>query len=255
MSNDPYLSVKTLVITFANSKEPTVQNVSFDIHSGETLALVGESGSGKTLIAESIMRLRSNVSISGEIILDHQSLLNLPSAALIPLRRHKVSYIFQEPGDAFDPSLTIGYQFLEVLEGVDKKIRILDALQKVGFPDPKKIFRAYPHELSGGMQQRAMVALALINHPQLLIADEPTTALDVVLQKQILDLVKTLQHELNFAILFITHDFSLLQYFADRVCVIKNGKFVEQGIPHDIIFHPQNEYTKLLSESILTLPY
>ncbi|MDR2372416.1 MAG: ABC transporter ATP-binding protein [Puniceicoccales bacterium] len=254
MNNIPYLSIQNLTISFTNSTKPILHNISFTVKCGETLALVGENGTGKTLIATSITRLRSNVSISGEIILDQQSILNLSYSELMAVRRHKVSYIFQEPNDSLNPSLTIGYHLLEIADGVNKKMRILDMLRRVGFVNPKKIFRSYPHELSGGMQQRAMIAMALINHPKLLIADEPTTALDVVLQKQILDLVKNLQAELNFAILLITHDFSLLQQIADRVCVLHGGKIVERGTPDDIIFHPRHAHTKLLSEAILMIP-
>ncbi|MDR1435133.1 MAG: ABC transporter ATP-binding protein [Puniceicoccales bacterium] len=253
MDNSAYLSVRNLAISFTNSKEPTVRDVSFCVNSGETLALVGESGSGKTLIADTLMRLRSNVSISGEIILDGQSIPHLSLGELISLRRHKVSYIFQEPGDALNPALTIGYQLLEIADGAHKKVRTLDALKRVGFTDPKKIFRSYPHELSGGMRQRAVIAMALINKPKLLIADEPTTALDMVLQKQILELIKTLQMELGFAMLLVTHDFSLLQRMTDRVCVIHRGKIVERGTPKDIIFYPKHAYTQMLNQSILTL--
>jgi ABC-type dipeptide/oligopeptide/nickel transport system ATPase component len=254
MSNNSYLSVRNLAISFSNAKRPTVCDISFAIDCGETLALVGKSGSGKTLIATSLMRLQSHISISGEIILDQQSILNLPLAELISIRRRKVSYIFQEPGNSLNPSLTIGYQLLEIAEGIDKKKHILDMLKKVGFTNPKQILHTYPHELSGGMQQRVMIAMALVNNPKLLIADEPTAALDVVLQKQVLDLIKKMQKELGFAILLITHDFSFLQQVADRVCVIYKGTIVERGIPDDIIFRPQHVHTKLLSESILTLP-
>jgi ABC-type dipeptide/oligopeptide/nickel transport system ATPase component len=254
MKKNSYLSVRNLTINFTNEKNPTIYGVSFDVNSGETLALVGESGSGKTLIAESLMRLRSNVIISGEIILERQSILNRSLSDLIFLRRRKVSYIFQEPTAALNPALTIGYQLLEIAEGIDKKLKIFDILKKVGFTDLERVFHAYPHELSGGMQQRAMIALALINKPKLLIADEPTTALDVVLQKQILELIRSLQKEFGFAILLITHDFSLLQHMADYVCVLHRGKIIEQGHPHTIIFHPKHEYTKLLSASILTIP-
>ncbi|MDR1590706.1 MAG: ABC transporter ATP-binding protein [Puniceicoccales bacterium] len=254
MNDTPYLSVQNLTISFTNSKNNTICNVSFSIKCGETLALVGENGSGKTLIAASLTRLRSNVFISGEIILDRQSILNLSAHELIAIRRHKVSYIFQEPGNSLNPSLTIGYQLLEIVEGVDKKTRILEMLRKVGFTNPKKIFHAYLHELSGGMQQRVMIAMALINGPKLLVADEPTTALDAVLQKQILDLIKNLQSELNFAILLITHDFSILQQIADRVCVLHGGEIVERGMPDDIIFRPRHRHTRLLSEAILAFP-
>jgi microcin C transport system ATP-binding protein len=254
MNNNAYLSVRNLTISFTNAKSPTISDISFSINSGETLALVGESGSGKTLIAESIMRLRSDVSISGEILVDQQSILNLSLSDLIAIRRHKVAHIFQESGGALNPSLTIGYQLLEITDGFCRKKRAFDMLKQVGFMDPKRIFRAYSHELSGGMQQRAMIAIALMNRPKLLIADEPTTALDVILQNQILNLMKALQRDLGFAMLLITHDFSLLQRMADRVCVISKGKIVEQGNPNDIIFQPQHGYTKLLSESIFMLP-
>jgi ABC-type dipeptide/oligopeptide/nickel transport system ATPase component len=254
MDNNACLSVKNLTISFANSKKPTVHGVSLAVNCGKTLALVGESGSGKTLIATSLTRLQPNVSISGEIILDQQSILDLSVPELVTIRRRKVSYIFQEPGDSMNPSLAIGYQLLEIADGTNKRARLLDMLENVGFANPKKVFRSYLHELSGGMQQRVMIAMALINKPKLLIADEPTTALDVVLQKQILDLIKKLQKELGFAILLITHDFSILQQIANYVCIIHRGKIVERGIADDIIFRPKHAYTKLLAESILSLP-
>ncbi|MDR2200593.1 MAG: ABC transporter ATP-binding protein [Puniceicoccales bacterium] len=254
MDLNPYLSVKNLTIRFVNAEKPTIDGVSFSIPRHGTLALVGESGSGKTLIAETIGCLRSDTMVSGKIILGGQSLLDLPPSKLIPIRRHRISYIFQEPNMALNPVLTIGYQLVEIMDGLRKKARALDMLKKVGFSDPKRIFNAYVHELSGGMQQRAMIAIALINDPKLLIADEPTTALDVVLQKQILESIGVLQRELGFAILFITHDFSLLQRMADQVCVLNGGKIVERGTPAEIIFHPKHSHTQLLCQSVITIP-
>ncbi|MDR2806786.1 MAG: ABC transporter ATP-binding protein [Puniceicoccales bacterium] len=253
MNNNVYLSVQHLTISFAKAEDPMVYDVSFNINRGETLALVGESGSGKTLIAHSLMRLLPNVFISGAIIIDNQSILDAPISELTRIRRSKVSYIFQEPSSALNPVLTLGYQLLEVAKGEGKKFQVLNLLKRVGFRDPNRILNTYPHELSGGMQQRAMIAMALINRPQLFIADEPTTALDVVLQKQILNLIQSLQKEFNFTVLLITHDFSLLRQMAHRVCVIRRGRIVECGTPRDIILYPRHEYTKLLSQSILTL--
>jgi microcin C transport system ATP-binding protein len=254
MDDHTYLSVQNLTISFGDGENPVVSDISFAVRPGETLALVGESGSGKTLIAESIMRLRSNVSIFGEIMVDRQSILPLSYPDLIALRRRKVAHIFQEPAWALNPVLTVGYQLLEIAEGFMGKDRLFDMLKRVGFRDPRSIFRAYPHELSGGMQQRVVIAMALMNEPKLLIADEPTTAFDVILQDQILALIKALQRNLGFAMLLVTHDFSLLQRMADRVCVIHRGRIVERGTPDDIIFRPRHAYTKLLSESILVLP-
>jgi ABC-type dipeptide/oligopeptide/nickel transport system ATPase component len=200
------------------------------------------------------MRLRPNVAISGEIFVDRQPILNLPYPDLVAIRRHKVAHIFQEPACALNPVLTVGYQLLEIAEGLGRKDRVLGMLREVGFRDPRRVFRSYPYELSGGMQQRIMIALALMNRPKLLIADEPTTAFDVILQDQILALIKALQRDLGFAMLLITHDFSILQRMADRVCVMSRGEIVERGMPDDIIFRPRHECTKLLSESILMLP-
>jgi ABC-type dipeptide/oligopeptide/nickel transport system ATPase component len=200
------------------------------------------------------MRLRPNVAISGEIFVDQQPILNLPYPDLVAIRRHKVAHIFQEPACALNPVLTVGYQLLEIAEGLERKNRVFEVLRKVGFRDPQRIFRAYPYELSGGMQQRIMIALALMNRPKLLIADEPTTAFDVILQDQILALIKVLQRDLGFAMLLVTHDFSILQRMADGICVVSKGEIVERGAPDDIIFRPQHECTKLLSDSILVLP-
>ncbi|MDR3317636.1 MAG: ABC transporter ATP-binding protein [Puniceicoccales bacterium] len=253
MKENQLLSVENLSICFSDNPCPTVENINFTIFRGKTLALVGESGSGKTLIANCLMRLLPNVLIKGTIVLEKQSILNLSLKELIEIRKNRVAYIFQEPGAMLNPSLTVGYQLMEIVNEEGRKKQVLGMLERVGFTDPKKIFRSYPHELSGGMQQRVMIAMALINHPPLLIADEPTTALDVVLQKQILDLIQDLQKEFSFSMLLITHDFSLLQQLADDVCVLRAGKIIERGQANDIIFNPQNDYTKLLAQSIFTL--
>ncbi|UPA28361.1 MAG: ABC transporter ATP-binding protein [Verrucomicrobiota bacterium] len=251
---DPLLSVRELSIRFRDVAQPTVSGISFDLFPKKTLALVGGSGSGKTLIATNLVRLSDNVEISGKILFEGRDVLGFSPKDLEQLRRCDLAYIFQEPALALNPSLTIGYQLREIVQekGAEKKIRTI--LEHVGFQDISRILRAYPHELSGGMQQRAMIALALVNKPKILVADEPTTALDVVLQKQILDLIRRLQQDLGFALLLITHDFALLPSLADEVCVLSNGKIIERGTPQEILKHPQQTYTRSLVESIFTLP-
>ena len=250
----PLLAVNDLTLTFRGNATPTVSGVQFAIDSGKTLALVGESGSGKTLIACSISRLlEDKVSAQGQILFEGSDILTYDAEQLRKIRQQGIAYIFQEPSASLNPSLTIGYQLREITKG-NKTERVREILSHVGFQDVARIERSYPHELSGGMQQRVMIALALINHPKLLIADEPTTAIDVVLQKQILELIQRLQKEFGFAILLITHDFALLPKLADDVCVLKEGVIVERGKPDEILRSPKHPYTRQLVDSIFTLP-
>lgn len=250
MALDPLLSVHDLGIRFSGAVQPTVSGVNFTLFSKKTLALVGGSGSGKTLIATSLARLTEGVTYTGTIFFQGHDLLKSSEQDLEQIRRHDIAYIFQEPALALNPSLTIGYQLREIATDTQNITRILS---RVGFKDVSKILRSYPHELSGGMQQRAMIALALVNRPKLLIADEPTTALDVVLQQQILDLIRQLQQDFGFALLLITHDFALLPALADEVCVLHAGQIIERGTPRKILKNPQKTYTRSLVDSIFTL--
>jgi microcin C transport system ATP-binding protein len=235
-----------------------VRNVSFDIGEAETVALVGESGSGKTVTALSILKLLPYPAAShpsGGILFKGQNLMTLPPSGLRRIRGNKISMIFQEPMTSLNPLHMIEQQVGEVLKihrGMSDKaarVRVLDLLEKVGIDDPKGRLQSYPHQLSGGQRQRVMIAMALANEPDLLIADEPTTALDVTIQAQILDLLLKLKAEFNMAMLLITHDLGIVRKMADRVCVMNNGEIVERGTSRDIFAKPQHAYTKHLIAS------
>jgi microcin C transport system ATP-binding protein len=235
-----------------------VKNVSFDIGKAETVALVGESGSGKTVTALSILRLLPYPAAShpsGVIRFKGEDLMALPLDGLRHVRGNQISMIFQEPMTSLNPLHTIEQQIGEVLKihrGLSNsaaQARVLDLLDKVGIEDPKGRLDSYPHQLSGGQRQRVMIAMALANEPDLLIADEPTTALDVTIQAQILDLLLRLKSEFNMAMLLITHDLGIVRKMADRVCVMTNGEIVERGMTHDIFASPQHPYTRHLLAS------
>jgi microcin C transport system ATP-binding protein len=235
-----------------------VKNVSFDIGKAETVALVGESGSGKTVTALSILRLLPYPAAShpsGVIRFKDEDLMALPLDGLRHVRGNQISMIFQEPMTSLNPLHTIEQQIGEVLKihrGLSNsaaQARVLDLLDKVGIEDPKGRLDSYPHQLSGGQRQRVMIAMALANEPDLLIADEPTTALDVTIQAQILDLLLKLKSEFHMAMLLITHDLGIVRKMADRVCVMTNGEIVERGMTHDIFASPQHPYTKHLLAS------
>jgi microcin C transport system ATP-binding protein len=254
------ISVDDLSVDFRGGGNLThaVRHVSFDIGNAETVALVGESGSGKTVTALSILRLLPYPSAShpsGKILFKGENLLALPASALRQVRGNKISMIFQEPMTSLNPLHTIEQQVGEVLKihrGLsDRAARecVLDLLDKVGIDDPKGRLASYPHQLSGGQRQRVMIAMALANEPDLLIADEPTTALDVTIQAQILDLLAKLKAEFNMAMLLITHDLGIVRKMADRVCVMNNGEIVERGATRDIFASPQHPYTKHLLAS------
>jgi microcin C transport system ATP-binding protein len=235
-----------------------VKNVSFDIGKAETVALVGESGSGKTVTALSILRLLPYPAAShpsGVIRFKDEDLMALPLDGLRHVRGNQISMIFQEPMTSLNPLHTIEQQIGEVLKihrGLSNsaaQARVLDLLDKVGIEDPRGRLDSYPHQLSGGQRQRVMIAMALANEPDLLIADEPTTALDVTIQAQILDLLLKLKSEFHMAMLLITHDLGIVRKMADRVCVMTNGEIVERGMTHDIFASPQHPYTKHLLAS------
>ncbi|MGI8851840.1 MAG: ABC transporter ATP-binding protein [Methyloceanibacter sp.] len=259
-NNTPLISVEDLSVDFGVGDNVThaVKNVSFDIGDAETVALVGESGSGKTVTALSILRLLPYPAAShpsGAIRFKGENLLALPLDGLRHVRGNKISMIFQEPMTSLNPLHTIEQQVGEVLKihrgmsGNALRARVLDLLEKVGIDDPQGRLQSYPHQLSGGQRQRVMIAMALANEPDLLIADEPTTALDVTIQAQILDLLLKLKAEFNMAMLLITHDLGIVRKMADRVCVMNNGEIVERGPTHDIFANPQHTYTKHLIAS------
>jgi microcin C transport system ATP-binding protein len=247
------LEVRDLSIEFGSRR--VVDHVSFSLDTGEKLALVGESGSGKTVTALSLLRLIEAARLSGEIVLDGKDVLKLPEAALRDMRGREIAVIFQEPMTALNPVRTVGDQIAESLElhtqlrGGAAWSEAVAALSRVGITESETRARSYPHQLSGGQRQRAMIAMALACNPRLLIADEPTTALDVSIRKQILDLIDRLRAESGMALLLITHDLNLVRRYADRVAVMERGLIVEQGRTGDVTSHPRHPYTKKLVNS------
>jgi microcin C transport system ATP-binding protein len=251
----PLLSVRDLSVAFGHGERELlcVDRVSFDIKKGETVALVGESGSGKSVTALSIMKLLPYPIAhhpSGAISFKGQELLSLRESDMRKVRGDDITIIFQEPMTSLNPLHTIEKQIAEILllhrglTGEPARRRIIELLSQVGIPDPEGRLQSYPHQLSGGQRQRVMMALALANEPDLLIADEPTTALDVTVQAQILKLLKDLQARLGMAMLFITHDLGIVRKIADRVSVMKNGKIVEQGAVERVFAAPEHPYTR-----------
>ncbi len=247
------LSVKDLHINFRQEGRDiaAVRGVSFDLARGETLAIVGESGSGKSVTALSTVGLLGDAAtVSGSITYQGRELVG--ASDLRALRGNDISFIFQEPMTSLNPLHTIAKQIGESLSlhqgltGAAAKVRINELLQKVGIRDPESRMNAYPHQLSGGQRQRVMIAMALANGPELLIADEPTTALDVTIQAQILDLLADLKRSENLSLLFITHDLGIVRRIADRVCVMQGGEIVEQGRTAQIFAAPQHPYTQKL---------
>ncbi len=256
----PLLSVRDLSVAFHQGGKETlaVDHVSFDIAAGEVVALVGESGSGKSVSAASILRLLPYPAAShpsGQILFEGCDLMTASERELRAVRGNDITMIFQEPMTSLNPLHTIEKQIGEILglhqaiAGDAARVRTLELLRQVGIRDPEKRLTAYPHELSGGQRQRVMIAMALANRPKLLVADEPTTALDVTVQAQILDLLRQLKADHGMSMLFITHDLGIVRKFADKVCVMTRGKIVESGPVEDIFTNPQHDYTKKLLAS------
>jgi microcin C transport system ATP-binding protein len=247
------LQVNHLSVRFGSAT--VVDDVSFTIAPGEKFALVGESGSGKTVSALSLMRLLPEAEVSGQILFEDQEILKKSDAALRQLRGKDIAMIFQEPMTALNPLFTIGNQIAEVLmlhEGLSARaaaVRAVDLLDKTGIPEPARRALAYPHQLSGGQRQRAMIAMALACKPKLLIADEPTTALDVTIQVQILELLNQLQREEQMSVLMITHDLNLVKSFADRVGVMQQGRLIETADTRTLFSAPREAYTQQLLAS------
>jgi microcin C transport system ATP-binding protein len=257
MSTTPLLTVRDLAVTFGTGDKAVqaVRGVSFDIARGETVALVGESGSGKSVTALSVLQLLPYPSAShptGSIRFQDRELVGASTRDLLQVRGNRISMIFQEPMTSLNPLHTIERQVNEVLilhKGLSRdaaRQRTLELLEQVGIPEAAKRLDAYPHQLSGGQRQRVMIAMALANEPDLLIADEPTTALDVTIQAQILKLLKNLQARYGMALLFITHDLGIVRKMADRVCVMTKGRIVEHGPVAQVFDHPQHSYTQHL---------
>ncbi|MBA4782495.1 MAG: ABC transporter ATP-binding protein [Rhizobiales bacterium] len=257
MTGEPLLSVRNLGVQFRQGGTVTdaVRGVSFDLHSGKTLALVGESGSGKSVTALSVLKLLPYPAAHhphGEILFRGEDLLKVPERRLRAVRGNDISFIFQEPMSSLNPLHTIEKQIAEVLKlhrGMGDRaarVRVIELLHQVGIRDPETRLNAFPHQLSGGQRQRVMIAMALANEPDILIADEPTTALDVTVQAQILVLLKKLREETGMGLLFITHDLGIVRKIADDVCVMTKGLIVERGPTASIFDNPQHDYTKHL---------
>ena len=234
-----------------------LHGISFDIYKGETLGIVGESGCGKSMTALSIMRLtQPNAKVSGSIVLDGQSLLDMPMKDFRKIRGNRVSMIFQEPMTSLNPVFTVGHQLMEVFrlhQGLDKKQareKSIETLRMVNVPMPEKRVDCYPYELSGGLRQRVMIAMALACRPELLIADEPTTALDVTIQAQVLDLMCKLRDELGTAIAFITHDLGVVSELCSRTIVLYCGEIMEEGDTESLLTSPLHPYTEGLKASL-----
>jgi len=254
---DPILSVRDLSIAFGHGSREVlaVDRVSFDIRKGETLALVGESGSGKSITALSVMKLLPYPAAhhpSGSIKFQGRELLTMKEEQIRDVRGNDIAIIFQEPMTSLNPLHTIEKQIREILvlhqglTGTVARAKIIELLGQVGIPDPAGRLGSYPHQLSGGQRQRVMIAMALANEPDLLIADEPTTALDVTVQAQILKLLKDTQTSLGMSMLFITHDLGIVRKLADRVCVMQRGKIVEHGEVERVFTAPEHPYTQAL---------
>ena len=236
-----------------------VDDVSFSLDRGKTLGIVGESGCGKSVTSLSIMRLVDPVVgryEGGQILFDGQDILQLPEKDVQKLRGDRLSMIFQEPMTSLNPVFTIGYQISESLmlhKGLDKKQarrRSIELLEMVGIPEAAKRVDEYPHQLSGGMRQRVMIAMALSGDPELLIADEPTTALDVTIQAQILELIQSLQKKMGMAVILVTHDLGVIADMCDNIVVMYGGRICERGTAREIFYNPKHEYTKGLLRSI-----
>ena len=247
------LEVEQLEVRFGD--KAVVRGVSFAIAAGEKLALVGESGSGKTITALSLLRLAGDAKITGKALLRGRDLLSLSEREMRGVRGGDIAMVFQEPMTALNPLMTIGQQITEVLElkkalsPAQSAQAAIELLAKTGIPEPERRANSFPHQLSGGQRQRAMIAMALASEPALLLADEPTTALDVTLRGQILDLLSELQRSSGMAVLLITHDLNLVRRFADRVAVMEQGVLVEQGRVADVFSAPQHAYTRRLMAS------
>ena len=257
MANEKLLSVESLNISFFkdNIENPIIKNISFSINSNEIVAVVGESGSGKSISSLALMGLLpKDISKirSGAIIFNGQNLVEYSEKDFQNIRGNEIAMIFQEPMSSLNPSMRCGKQVEEILKqhlnlsSSETKTEVYSLFEKVKLPNPKRIFKAYPHEISGGQKQRVMIAIAIACKPKLLIADEPTTALDVTVQKEILELLKTLQEETEMSVLFISHDLSLVSELADKVLVMYKGEIVEQDSTEAIFNTPRHNYTKAL---------
>lgn len=260
------LKVSDLRIAFHSRGEANevVHGIDFAVRSGgQTVAILGESGSGKSVSCMALTQLlpkAPSCTVTGEILFQGKNILEMEADAIRQVRGNGIAYIFQEPSSSLNPVFTVGYQIAEAVrlhrpDITDVKARVVELLELVGIRDAAKRFSAYPHEMSGGMQQRVMIAMALACEPDLLIADEPTTALDVTIQAQIIDLLRELRAKLGMSIVLITHNFGIVKGFADEVIVMYRGDIVEQGPVDKVLSEPQHPYTRALIACIPKLGY
>jgi len=254
------LEVKDLHVSFQtyNGTVKAIRGVSFDLYKGETIAIVGESGSGKSVTTKVLMGIlaKNGVIEKGEVLYDNKDLSKLSKREWVNIRGKDIAMIFQDPMTSLNPTMTVGYQIAESiiehqrLTKKQAKEKAMELINLVGINEPEKRYKQYPHQLSGGMRQRIVIAIALACNPKILIADEPTTALDVTIQAQILDLIKELQNKIGLSIIFITHDLGVVANVADRVAVMYAGKIVEYGTSQEIFFNPHHPYTWGLLASV-----
>ncbi|HBF6497239.1 TPA: ABC transporter ATP-binding protein [Clostridioides difficile] len=257
------LEVNNLSVSFKveEGEVQAVRNVSFNLKKGETLAIVGESGCGKSVLCKSLMRILpyNGYIKNGEVLLKSSDLVKKSEKEMEDIRGKNISMIFQDPMTSLNPTISIGKQIAEAViihQGISKseaKKRAIELIELVGIDNPEKRFKQFPHHFSGGMRQRIVIAIALACNPDVLIADEPTTALDVTIQAQIIDLIKDLQHKIGLSIIFITHDLGVVATIADRIAVMYAGKIVEKGTVEDIFYDPRHPYTWGLLGSLPTL--
>ncbi|HBF0235472.1 TPA: ABC transporter ATP-binding protein [Clostridioides difficile] len=257
------LEVNNLSVSFKveEGEVQAVRNVSFNLKKGETLAIVGESGCGKSVLCKSLMRILpyNGYIKNGEVLLKSSDLVKKSEKEMEDIRGKNISMIFQDPMTSLNPTISIGKQIAEAViihQGISKseaKKRAIELIELVGIDNPEKRFKQFPHHFSGGMRQRIVIAIALACNPDVLIADEPTTALDVTIQAQIIDLIKDLQHKIGLSIIFITHDLGVVATIADRIAVMYAGKIVEIGTVEDIFYDPRHPYTWGLLGSLPTL--
>ena len=254
------LDIRDLHVTFTTTGKEAVRGVSLTMDHGERLGIVGESGSGKTVTAMALSGLieRSIVKMTGQVLFDGKDLLSCPRHELRAVQGPGIGVVFQEPMTSLNPLMRVGVQVEETLRihtdksAEERKRLALEAMAQVGLPDPETTYRKYPHQLSGGQRQRAIIASAMVIHPKLLICDEPTTALDVTVQKQILDLLRTMSEEFGVAILLISHDMTVVRRLCENVAVMYKGLIVERGRTEDIFRSPQDDYTRRLIAAIPT---
>lgn len=247
------LSVKNLEIEFLskNKKVYAVRNISFDLHEKEIIAFAGESASGKSCMTLAIVNILGDQAvIKGQIIFENENLLKKTQKEMRKIRGKKISVIFQDPFSSLNPTMKIGHQILEAIDGDPSKLKVYDLLEDVGIQDVKHRYNQYPHEISGGMRQRVMIAIAIASRPRIIIADEPTTSLDTSYQTQIIELLKKINEKYMSSIIFISHDLLLAGNIASKINIMYAGKIIESARKEDILLRPRHPYTKLLIDAI-----